>query len=174
MHLRVLWVCGCAAVFTLYVQGGSSELGPGLRVDLDCECYTICLLQSGLGEIWQKRLGSWTRWWNTRIQVNPTKVPDQMRHPVYIAKKASILVTYYSQLPLLVKEYFYEVRRVWKIYIIDRRICREAYLRKRPDHPFCGDKQTRMSGACGFRMLLHFELFIRTVYLLTDTSYILF
>ena len=32
--------------------------------------------------IWQKWLGSWARWWNTQIKVNPTKVHEQMGHTV--------------------------------------------------------------------------------------------
>ena len=32
--------------------------------------------------IWKKRLGSWARWWNTEIKVNPTQVSAHLGHPV--------------------------------------------------------------------------------------------
>ena len=32
--------------------------------------------------IWQKRQGSWARWWNTQSKVNPTQIHEQMGHPV--------------------------------------------------------------------------------------------
>ena len=46
------------------------------------ECSTVCPILLGLVEIWQKRLGSWTRWWNIQIKVNPNQVHEQIRHPV--------------------------------------------------------------------------------------------
>ena len=48
--------------------------------DLDFECSTVCPILPGLKGIWQKRLGSWARRWNTQIKVNLTQV--QMGHPV--------------------------------------------------------------------------------------------
>ena len=36
----------------------------------------------GLMGIWQKRLGSWARVWNTQIKVNPTQVYNHMGRPV--------------------------------------------------------------------------------------------
>ena len=32
--------------------------------------------------IWQMLLGSWARWWNCQIKVNPTQVYDQLGRPV--------------------------------------------------------------------------------------------
>ena len=51
-------------------------------VDLDFECSTVCPILPGLMGIWQKRLGSWARWWNIEIKVNPTTVYEDMCHPV--------------------------------------------------------------------------------------------
>ena len=34
--------------------------------------------------IWQKRLDSWVRWWNTQIKVNPTQAHEQMGQPAYL------------------------------------------------------------------------------------------
>ena len=51
-------------------------------VDLNFDYSTVCLVLPGLMGVWQKRLGSWARWWNSQIQVNPTQVRDQMGHPV--------------------------------------------------------------------------------------------
>ena len=42
----------------------------------------LCPILLGLEETWQKWLGSWTRWWNTHIKVNPTQVSEQMDNPV--------------------------------------------------------------------------------------------
>ena len=50
--------------------------------DLDFECSTVCPTLLGLMGIWQKRLGSWARWGNTEIQVNPTQVYEDMGRPV--------------------------------------------------------------------------------------------
>ena len=52
-------------------------------VDLNFDYSTVCLILPGLMGVWQKRLGSWARWWNSQIQVNPTQVRDQMGHPVH-------------------------------------------------------------------------------------------
>ena len=41
-------------------------------VDFNFECSTVCLILPGLMGIWQKRLGSWAKWWNAQIKVNPT------------------------------------------------------------------------------------------------------
>ena len=49
-------------------------------VDFDFSCSTICPILLGLLGIWQNRLGSWARLWNTQIKVNPTKVLGQMNH----------------------------------------------------------------------------------------------
>ena len=43
---------------------------------------TTCQIMPGLWGIWQKWLGSWATWWSIQINVNPTQVHDQMRHPV--------------------------------------------------------------------------------------------
>ena len=51
-------------------------------VDLNFDYSTVCLILPGLMGVWQKRLGSWARWWNSQIQVNRTQVCDQMGHPV--------------------------------------------------------------------------------------------
>ena len=56
-----------------HIQGVPSELRLGF-VDLDFECSTVCPTLPGLMGIWQKRLGSWERWWDTEIKVNPTQV----------------------------------------------------------------------------------------------------
>ena len=53
-------------------------------VDLNFDYSTVCLILPGLMGVWQKRLGSWARWWNSQIQVNRTQVRDQMGHPVHI------------------------------------------------------------------------------------------
>ena len=52
--------------------------------DLDLECSTVWLTLLGQMGIWQKRLCSWARWWNTEIKVNPTKVSAHFGHPVEI------------------------------------------------------------------------------------------
>ena len=52
-------------------------------VDLNFDYSTVCLILPGLMGVWQKRLGSWARWWNSQIQMNPTQVRDQMGHPVH-------------------------------------------------------------------------------------------
>ena len=51
-------------------------------VDLNFDYSTVCLILPGLMGVWQKRLGSWARWWNCQIQVNRTQVRDQMGQPV--------------------------------------------------------------------------------------------
>ena len=70
------------------IQGVPSAPGLGW-VELDLECSIVCPIQPGLVGIWQKWLGSWTRWWSTQIKVNPTQVHEQMRHPVYILTEFS-------------------------------------------------------------------------------------
>ena len=50
-------------------------------VDLDFDCYTVCLILPGLRGIWLKWLGSWARWWNAQVKVNPIQVHEQC-HPV--------------------------------------------------------------------------------------------
>ena len=62
-------------------QGVPSARGLGW-VDLNFECFTSWPILPGLMGIWQKRLGSRARWWNTQIKVNPTQVHEQMGHPV--------------------------------------------------------------------------------------------
>ena len=66
---------------TCTVQGVPSELRLGF-VDLDFECSTVFPTLLGLMGIWQKRLGSWVRWWNTEIKVSPTHVSAHLGHPV--------------------------------------------------------------------------------------------
>ena len=58
-------------------------------VDLDFECSTACLILLGLVGVWQKLMGSWTRWWNTLIKVKPTQVHEQMGHPVHVSLRAT-------------------------------------------------------------------------------------
>ena len=53
-------------------------------VDLNFDYSTVCLILPGLMGVWQKRLGSWARWWNSQIQVNRTQVRHQMGHPVQL------------------------------------------------------------------------------------------
>ena len=60
-------------------------------VDLNFDYSTVCLILPGLMGVWQKRLGSWARWWNSQIQVNRTQVRDQMGHPVLSLKSIQIL-----------------------------------------------------------------------------------
>ena len=45
-------------------------------------CLTL-LVRMG---IWQKCLGSWARWWNTEIKVNPTQVSAHLAHPVVMSE----------------------------------------------------------------------------------------
>ena len=54
--------------------------------------------------IWQKRLGSGARWWNTEIKVNPAHVHEQMGHPVHPFHQ----VTAYTEVEVFVDE---KVRR---------------------------------------------------------------
>ena len=68
MHLR-----------PIHEQGVPSAGGLGF-VDLDLEFSTVCPFPPRLMGIWQKRLGSCTRLWNTQIKVNPTQVHDHMDH----------------------------------------------------------------------------------------------
>ena len=64
------------------LQGVPSELRLGF-VDLDFEGSTVCPTLLGLMGIWQKRLGSWARWWNKEIiLVNPNQVSAYLGHPV--------------------------------------------------------------------------------------------
>ena len=71
-----------AGVGTLYrVAHLVANLG---WVDLNFDYSTVCLILPGLMGVWQKRLGSWARWWNSQIQVNQTQVRDQMGHPVHV------------------------------------------------------------------------------------------
>ena len=53
-------------------------------VDFDFSCSTACPVLLWLIGIWQKRLCSWARWWNTQIKVNPSLVSQQMKHPVQL------------------------------------------------------------------------------------------
>ena len=62
---------------TFQVQGVPCLRRLGV-VDLDFVCSTVCQTLLGLMGIWQKRLGSWSRWWNTEIQVNPTQVYEDI------------------------------------------------------------------------------------------------
>ena len=39
----------------------------------------------GLVGIWLKLLGNKARWWNKKIQVNPTRVRDHQFHPVLVS-----------------------------------------------------------------------------------------
>ena len=67
------------------LQGVQSELRLGF-VDLNFECSTVCPILLGLMGIWQKRLGSWARWWNTEIKVNPTQVYEYSVIDVYLER----------------------------------------------------------------------------------------
>ena len=51
-------------------------------VDLDFDCSTVCRTLLGLMGMWQKWLGSWARWWNKGIKVNPTQVSAHLGLPV--------------------------------------------------------------------------------------------
>ena len=64
------------------LQGVQNELRVGF-VDLYFECSTVCQTLLGLMGIWQKRLNSWARWWNTEIKVNRTQVYEHMDRPVH-------------------------------------------------------------------------------------------
>ena len=55
----------------------SSDLG---WVDIDLSHSTVSLVLLGQMGIWLNWLGSWTKWWN--IKVNPTHVTDHQPHPV--------------------------------------------------------------------------------------------
>ena len=70
----------------LLLQGVPSARGLGW-VDLDFEYSTVCPILPGLMGIWQKWQGSWARWWNTQIKVNPTQVHEQMGIPVEMPPK---------------------------------------------------------------------------------------
>ena len=37
-------------------------------VDLNFDYSTVCLILLGLMGVWQKRMGSWARWWNSQIK----------------------------------------------------------------------------------------------------------
>ena len=63
------------------LQGIPCARGMGC-VDLNFECSTVCPNLPGLLGIWQKRLCSWARWWNTQIKVNPTQFYQHMGRPV--------------------------------------------------------------------------------------------
>ena len=79
-------------------------------VDLDIECSTICLILHGLVGIWPKRLaGSWPRWWSTQIKVNPTKVHEQMGHPVADFSVASVSKTTILTTESVVNIVFFEM-----------------------------------------------------------------
>ena len=51
-------------------------------VELNFECSIVCPIMPGPMGTWQKRLSSWTRWRNTEIKVNPSKVRDVTDHSV--------------------------------------------------------------------------------------------
>ena len=67
------------------IQGVSSARGLGW-VDFIFACSTVCPILPGTVGILQKRMGSWARWWNMQIKVNPTPVHVQMGHPVLCCK----------------------------------------------------------------------------------------
>ena len=50
--------------------------------ELDFECSTVCQILPGLMGSWPEWLSSWIRWWNTQIKANPTRLHEQMGHPV--------------------------------------------------------------------------------------------
>ena len=83
---------GRARAYLLALQGVPSERRLGF-VDFDFECSTVCPTLLGLMGIWQKRLGSWARWWNTEIKVNPTQVSAHLGHPVPISLSFSPRLT---------------------------------------------------------------------------------
>ena len=64
-------------------------------VDLNFHYSTVCLILPGLMGVWQKRLGSWARWWNSQIQVNRTQVLDQIGHPLQWQSKMRQVCEYY-------------------------------------------------------------------------------
>ena len=57
----------------MIIQGVISGRKLGL-VDLEFDCSTVCSTLPRLEEIWQKRLGSWAKWWNPGIKFNQTQV----------------------------------------------------------------------------------------------------
>ena len=60
-------------------------------VDLYFKCSTVCPTLFGLMVIWQNRLGSWARWWNTEIKVKPTQVYKDLGGPSPLSKQHSHL-----------------------------------------------------------------------------------
>ena len=77
------------------LQGVPSELRLGF-VDLDFEGSTVCPTLLGLMGIWQKRLGSWARWWNTEIKVNPTQVSSSLGTPCMAHNPLACFLHLYS------------------------------------------------------------------------------
>ena len=74
----------CISFIVQEIQGDSSHhlvLHLGWQ-DLDFHCSAVCPILHGLMGIWQKGLSSWARRWMIQIKVNPTKVHDQINHPV--------------------------------------------------------------------------------------------
>ena len=74
----------------------SYSTGCPIWVDLEFEC------SAGLVGILQRRLGSWERWCNTPINVDPTQVHEQMGHHAYslesILNKTSLIHGQKSQM----------------------------------------------------------------------------
>ena len=63
------------------MQGVPSALGLGW-VDLYSWWSIVCPNLHGQMGILQDQPGSWARWWNIQIKVNPTQVHDHQPHPV--------------------------------------------------------------------------------------------
>ena len=55
-----------------------SDLG---WVDIDLGHTIVCLVLPQQMGTWLNRLGSWAKWWNISIKVNPTHVTDHQPHP---------------------------------------------------------------------------------------------
>ena len=68
--------------FYKYLQGVPIGHRPGLG-SLDFDYFPVCQTLPWLMVIWQMWLGSWARWRNSQVKVNPTKVYNQLGHPLY-------------------------------------------------------------------------------------------
>ena len=70
----------------MLLQGVPSGRRLGL-VDLEFDYSTVCPTLLQVVGVWQKGLGTRSKWWSTLIIVNQTQVYDQMGHSVVIATK---------------------------------------------------------------------------------------
>ena len=102
------------------IQGVLRELRLGF-VDLDFECSTVCPTLLGLMGIWQKRLVSWARWWNTEIKVNPTQVSAHLGHPQLQPSTDNRLKWHFSQSPpgRVMCSSMFTVMQLWILFTLD-------------------------------------------------------